>query len=85
MHVVNLLSVLYSTDTGIELSQGHHKRQVAVEDDGETVTKISSHCDKLKTYTEFATSNCWGVGERRGDCQNSANMTEKELYHCFKF
>ena len=25
------MSVLYSTDTGIELSQGHHKRQVAVE------------------------------------------------------
>ena len=31
-NVLNLLSVLYSTDTGKELSQGHHKRQVAVEE-----------------------------------------------------
>ena len=27
---------------------------------------------------EFAESNCMGVGERRGDCQNSADETEKE-------
>ena len=40
--------------------------------------KNSSYCDRVKAYTEFAGSNCWGVGERRGDCQNSASVTEKE-------
>ena len=41
--------------------------------------KISSYCEKVKAYTEFAGSNCWGVGARRGDCQNSANVTEKRI------
>ena len=40
--------------------------------------KNSSYSSKVKAYTEFAVSNCMGVGERRGDCQNSADETEKE-------
>lgn len=42
------------------------------------MTKNPSYSSKVKAYIEFAGSNCRGVGERLGDCQNSADETEKD-------
>ena len=57
------MSVLYSTDTGIELSQGHHKRQMAVEEEKKKQLKFHRIVRKSK-LTQNLQDQIVGVLER---------------------